>query len=99
MQPFAGNYGKDKRYQKTSWKCACGLALEQEEHLEGGECPVYGDIREEFPDTLGDNERLDFFTQVLERRKELEEEEQRSQVLAANNLAAGVASPLGQASV
>ena len=30
--------------------------------------------REEFPDSLGDNDLNDFFTMVLERRKEQEEE-------------------------
>ena len=45
---------------------------------------MYGDLRGEFPDTLGDSQLDDFFTLVLERRKSLEVEEQRSSVTAAD---------------
>ena len=50
----------------------------------GGPPAVYGDLRGEFPDTLGDSQLDDFFTLVLERRKSLEVEEQRSSVMAAD---------------
>ena len=97
MQPFGGNYGNDRRFQRSGWLCACGEAREQEEHLVGGECPVYGDLREEFPDTMGDEQLVDFFTMVLERRKEREEEE-KTRVLATTSVA-GSASPPGRAGV
>ena len=96
MQPFGGNYSHDRRFQRSNWLCACGEAREEEAHLVGGECPVYGDIREEFPDTLGDDILTDFFTLVLERRKEREEEE--TGAMAAGRGAADCASPPGQAS-
>ena len=96
MHPFGGNFSHDKRFQKTNWLCACGEAREEVAHLVGGECPVYGDIREEFPDTLGDDILTDFFTLVLERRKEREEEE--TGAMAAGRGAADCASPPGQAS-
>ena len=50
MHPFGGNFSHYKRFQKTNWLCACGEAREEVAHLVGGECLVYGDIREEFPD-------------------------------------------------
>ena len=84
MQPFAGNFSHDKKFQGSNWLCACGESREEEAHLRGGECPVYGDLRGEFPDTMGDDQLDDFFTLVLERRKSLEEEEQRSSVTAAD---------------
>ena len=96
MQPFGGNYSHDRRFQRTNWLCACGEAREEEAHLLGGVCPVYGDFREEFPDTLGDDLLTDFFSQVLERRKEQEEE---TRAMAAGIGAADWASPPGQASV
>ena len=95
MQPFGGNYSHDRRFQRSNWLCACGEAREEEAHLVGGECPVYGDLREEFPDTMGDEQLVDFFTMVLERRKEREEEEN----VSATTSVAGSASPPGRAGV
>ena len=99
MHPFGGNFSKDKRFQRTNWQCICGEAREEEDHLLGGDCPVYGDIREEFPTSLDDDELSDFFTLVLRRRKELEEDEETRGVRAADLCAADFASPMGQASV
>jgi len=99
MQPFGGNFSKDKRFQRSNWLCACGEAREEEAHLVGGECPVYGDLREEFPDTMGDEQLVDFFTMVLERRKELEEEEEENTRVSATTSVAGSASPPGRAGV
>ena len=100
MQPFAGNYSKDKRFQNTNWRCLCGEAKEEEEHLRGGECPIYGDIRGEFPVIMDDDQLDDLFTRIIERRKRLEEEEKRGEeVLAADHMTADVASPPGQASL
>ena len=108
MQPYGGNYSRDNRFKKTNWLCFCGEAREEEEHLRGGECPVYGDIRKEFPDDMDDEHLVDFFTLVLERRKRLGEEEEEdeeeeesggAEVLAEDTLSADVASPPGQASI
>ena len=46
LQPFAGNYSKDKRFLKTDWKCRCLLSKEDESHIKDGNCPIYEDIRE-----------------------------------------------------
>ena len=93
MQPFGGNYSNDKRFQRTNWMCRCGVAKEQEEHMMEGECPVYGDIRKEFPDTMEDGHMDDLFTLILERRKRLEEEENSVEdVLAIDTMIADVAS-------
>ena len=74
MQPFAGNFKHSKKFQGSEWKCRCGLALEEEAHLTGGNCPVYGDLRADYPDLGSDEQLLGFFTAVLERRGRLEEE-------------------------
>ena len=74
MQPFAGNFKHCKKFQGSEWKCKCGLALEEEAHLVGGNCPVYGDLRADYPDLGSDEQLLGFFTAVLERRGRLEEE-------------------------
>ena len=33
MQPFAGNFTHDKKFQGTNWLCACGESWEEEAHL------------------------------------------------------------------
>ena len=74
MQPFAGNFKHSKKFQSSEWRCKCGLELEEEAHLTGGDCPVYGDLRADYPD-LGDDEQLvGLFSAILERRGRLEEE-------------------------
>ena len=81
--PFAGNYPGDRRFASTGWLCRCG-SREQEEHIRGGEYPVYSDIRREY-DCLEEDEELEsFLTRVLDRRDQLdlldrEEEEQEEQ--------------------
>ena len=40
MQPFAGNYAKDKRFLKSNWMCKCGQEREAESHLLSGSCQV-----------------------------------------------------------
>ena len=54
--PFAGNYPGDRRFASTGWLCRCG-SREQEEHIRGGEYPVYSDIRREY-DCLEEDEEL-----------------------------------------
>ena len=95
MQPFAGNFKNSLRFQGTEWKCRCGLYLEEESHLIGGDCPVYGDLRESYPDLDEDDDQLlRFFAAVLERRARLEEEE-AMEVGGTSD----IASPTGRASV
>ena len=54
------------------------LIREEEGYFKEGECPIYGNIREELPDNMGDNQLVDLFTLVLEKRKQLEEEEEHT---------------------
>jgi hypothetical protein len=79
LQPFAGNFSHDKRFAKSQWLCRCREAREEEGHLLSGSCRVYGDIRASYGDLREDGDLVDFFREILERRKELEEEE-RTQV-------------------
>ena len=89
--PFAGNYPGDRRFASTGWLCRCG-SREQEEHIRGGEYPVYSDIRREY-DCLEEDEELEsFLIRVLDRRDQSdlldreEQEEQRSTVLRGGRL-------------
>jgi hypothetical protein len=102
MQPFGGNYTKDRRFQKSNWMCKCEQERENESHLLSGDCPVYGDINEGFENLGEDRQLVAFFTDVLARRDQLEreerEEEERAE--AAGQSAADSASPmLGHAGV
>jgi len=98
LQPFAGNFKADKRFAKTKWLCRCGWETEQESHLVSGECPVYGDLVTLLEDKGDDKDLLTFFTAVLERRGELEEEERSREPVVAGG-ATDIASPAtGQAS-
>ena len=72
MLPFAGNFGKDRRFSHTEWLCICREEKEQESHLLAGACKVYGDIRHKYGDMEDEEDLLNFFTEVLERREELE---------------------------
>ena len=96
--PFAGNYPGDRRFASTGWLCRCG-SREQEEHIRGGEYPVYSDIRREY-DCLEEDEELEsFLTRVLDRRDQLdlldrEEEELEEQRSAEEHSAPrGAATP------
>jgi hypothetical protein len=90
MQPFGGNFSKDNRFRRTDWMCRCAQEREEESHLLAGDCPVYGDIRESYPDLESDNHLVNFFTEVLARRERLEEEERG---LAVGHTTADSASP------
>jgi hypothetical protein len=74
MQPFAGNFSRDRRFAKSQWLCRCEEAREEEQHLLSGSCRIYGDIRAKFGELKEDRDLVAFFEEVLERRKELEEE-------------------------
>jgi hypothetical protein len=96
MQPFGGNYSKDRRFMKSDWLCKCKLEREEESHLLSGDCPVYGDIRDRYENMADDHQLVAFFTDVLARRDQLEreegEEEERAE--AAGQSAADSASPM-----
>ena len=77
MLPFAGNYSKDKRFARNHWLCWCGEEKEEESHLISGDCEIYGDIRRKYGDLDDDNKLVKFFNEVLARRDELEEEEDK----------------------
>ena len=75
LQPFAGNYSKDRRFARTEWLCRCQEAREEESHLINGSCPVYREIREKYDD-LDDNEKLSqFFNEILSMRDKLDKSE------------------------
>ena len=44
LQPFAGNFSKDKRFASTDWMCRCKESREEEGHITSGECNTYGDL-------------------------------------------------------
>ena len=41
----------------------------------GGDCPLYGDLRADYPDMEDDDQLLGLFSAILERRGRLEDEE------------------------
>ena len=72
MLPFAGNYGRDRKFAHTEWLCSCREVREEEAHLLSGSCRVYGDIRRLYGDLDDEEDLISFFNQVLERREELD---------------------------
>jgi hypothetical protein len=97
MQPFGGNYSKDKRFSKTEWMCRCAENKEEESHLMTGDCPVYGDLKEKYGDLNSDENLVGFFADILARRERLEDEEREAEEerrgLAAGHTTADSASP------
>ena len=80
LQAFAGNYSHDKkRFARTDWLCRCQAAIEDEGHIVSGQCPVYGGLRTQFGDLGEDSNLVAFFTAVLDRREELEEDDRMQQ--------------------
>jgi hypothetical protein len=75
MQDFAGNYSHDIRYQGTRGLCKCQESREDEPHLLSGQCKVYGDLVEKYPDLTSDESLVQLFTDVLERRDQLDREQ------------------------
>ena len=64
MQPFAGNYSRDRRFARTGWLCRCQKEKE-EGHLLSGNCVMFGKVREKY-DNLDDDENLvKFFNEIL----------------------------------
>ena len=75
LQPFAGNFKKDKRFARTNWLCRCLVSTESESHLKFENCQKYADIRVKYDD-LDDDQNLSlFFREVLARRDALDEED------------------------
>ena len=73
MLPFAGNFGHDRKFSHTEWLCFCGEEREQESHLLSGTCRVYGGIRRKYGDLDDDEDLINFFNEVLEKREQLED--------------------------
>ena len=76
MLPFAGNFGRDRKFSHSEWLCKCKEEKELESHLLAGKCKIYGEIREKYGDLEDDDDLVEFFNEVLERREELEESQE-----------------------
>ena len=78
MHPFAGNFSHDRRFSRTEWLCRCGHSKEEESHILLGNCEVYGDIRQKFESNLNDSDLVKLFSEVLDRREKLEDDEKQA---------------------
>ena len=88
MLDFAGNYKNIAKYKKTEGMCRCSQQKEQETHILSGKCEIYGDIR--LKHNISDDESLmKFFSEILQRREELEEQDRTTAAPAASFLLAG----------
>ena len=67
---LAGNYPGHRKYEHSNWMCqACNQEMkEDQEHL--ARCEGYEDLRGD-ADLMNEVELVDFFTRVMERRKEM----------------------------
>ena len=72
LQPFAGNYSKDRRFAKSNWLCKCQESREEELHIMSGKCKVYGDLIHKYRDLSSDDNLVNLFTEVLARRDYLD---------------------------
>ena len=70
MLDLAGNYPGHRKYEHSNWMCqACNQEMkEEQEHL--ARCEGYEDLRGD-ADLMNEVELVDFFTRVMERRKEM----------------------------
>ena len=73
MQPFAGNFSHDRRFENTDWLCRCRREKEDETHLLSGNCEVYGEIRKKYGNIDDDKTMVEFFNEVLAMRDLLED--------------------------
>ena len=78
MNPFAGNYSKDRRFGRTEWLCHCKEAKEEESHLISGNCEVYKEIWSKYDNLNDDMELVNFFNEILAKREEIDEKETRT---------------------
>ena len=60
---------------------------EEESHITSGSCEVYGDLTDQFGDLSEDQNLVDFFRAVLDRREDLEEEDRKQQSSTADVIA------------
>ena len=69
MLDLAGNYPGHRKYKHSNWMCqACSQVVrEDQEHL--ARCEGYEDLRAD-ADLGHESELVDFFSRVMERRKE-----------------------------
>ena len=65
-------------------------AREEEGHVVSGNCSVYSDLRSHFGDLGEDQNLVNFFRAVLDRRDTLEEEDRTGQPLTATVVASPV---------
>ena len=75
LQRFAGNYSKDKSFSRSNWLCKCLESREDESHILSGQCKVYGDIPLKYPDLSDDENLVCVFREVLERRDQLDKQQ------------------------
>ena len=95
LTAFAGNYSHDRKYAKSDWLCRCRRSSETESHLMSAGCPVYGDLIENFGDLTEDNNLVEFFKAVLDRRDTLDEEERLCEDIPGVKDTLGASSTLG----
>ena len=74
MQPIAGNLWQDRRSARTQWLCRCEGEREEKRHLTDS-CPLYRDIRQQYSNLEEDDQLVDFFKKMLERRDQIDEQE------------------------
>ena len=84
LQPFAGNYSHNRKYEKSDYLCRCKEYRETESHLMSGNCKTYNDIREKYDDFTRDEDLVNFFKEVLERRDELDKMDDLDKLDKAN---------------
>ena len=90
LQDFAGNYSHNRKFAKSDWLCRCKTAKEEEGHIVSGNCSVYSDLRSQFGDLGEDQNLVQFFRAVLDRRDTLEEEDRTWQPTTATVVASPV---------
>ena len=78
LTDFAGNFPNKNKFKISNWLCKCGLEKEQENHIIEGKCSAYKDIRERHENLEIDENLLEYFKEVMERRERQEEEEARA---------------------
>ena len=66
------------------------MAKEEEGHIVSGNCSVYSDLRSQFGDLGEDQNLMQFFRAVLDRRDRLEEEDRTWQPPTATVVASPV---------
>ena len=87
LQPFAGNFSRDRRYANSNWLCQYKSVREEESHITSENCEVYGDLTNQFGDLSKDQNLVDFFWAVLDQREDLEEEDRKQQSSTADVIA------------